>query len=143
MSGVEVLLLRFFCLYFDRQPALAAAHQVVAFATQLVNIEAENAKLRKESAQSVVAANRLAQEAWQANEDLKKEIAQLKTELALSKEAAAEKKKKEAAEGKALKDLLKNAERLLGMFGSTVLVAFGRFVDCMGLLLKLGVRRSC
>ena len=60
-----------------------------------MNLEAENAQLRKDLTERVQAANRLTEEAWQANEDLKKELAQVKEELAMTKEAEEQKKKEE------------------------------------------------
>ena len=52
-----------------------------------MKIEAENAQLRKDLTERVKAANKLTEEAWQANEDLKTELAQVKEELAKAKKA--------------------------------------------------------
>ena len=54
---------------------------VSEFADQFVKMEAENAQLRKELkaakalTERIEAANKLAEEAWQKNEDLEKELA--------------------------------------------------------------------
>ena len=58
-----------------------------SFANQFAELESENSQLRKELEVSGTAeerisnANRLAEEAWQQNEDLKKKLAEAKTEL--------------------------------------------------------------
>ena len=99
----------FICLFL--QPILSSARK---FAAQFVELEAENAQLRQELQLRVAAANKLTEEAWQANEDLKKELAQVKEELAKAKEAEEQKKKDEASASKALRHLLKAIETLLG-----------------------------
>ena len=81
-----------------------------------MKLEAENAQLHKETMEWVEAANKLAAEAWQANEDLRKELAQVKDELAKAKKAEEQKKKDEASASKALRHLLKAVESLLGKF---------------------------
>ena len=80
------------------QPVFSTARKVSDFATQFMKIEAENAQLRKDLAER----NKLTEEAWQANEDLKTELAQVKEELAKVKKAEEEKKKEEASADKAL-----------------------------------------
>ena len=62
-----------FVVLFFLQPIFSTARQVSDFATQFVKVEAENSQLRKDLTERVQAANRLTEEAWQANEDLKKE----------------------------------------------------------------------
>ena len=94
------------------QPVFSTARKVSDFATQFVKIEAENAQLRKDLAER----NKLTEEAWQANEDLKTELAQVKEELAQAKKAEEEKKKEEASAENALQRLLKGIESLLGKF---------------------------
>lgn len=96
------------------QPVVSTARKVSDFATQFVKIEAENAHLRKELTERVNAANKLTEEAWQANEDLKMELAQVKEELAKAKEAEEETKKGKASADKVLQCLLKGIESLLG-----------------------------
>ena len=101
------------------QPILSTARKVSDFATQFVKLEAENTQLRKDLAERVQAsqaANKLAEEAWQANEDLKKELAQVKEELAKSKKTEEQKKKEETSAKKTLQHLLKAVEALLGKF---------------------------
>ena len=57
------------------------------FADQFIKMEAENAWLRRElaaaksSTEQMEAANKLAAEAWQKNEDLTKELTNVKAEL--------------------------------------------------------------
>ena len=57
------------------------------FAEQFVKMEAENAQLRKDlaaakaSTDQAEASKKLAEEAWQKNEDLEKELATLKADL--------------------------------------------------------------
>ena len=76
------------------QAVFSAVHMVSDFANQFVKMEDENAQLRKKLAESktaaeqVGAANKLAEEAWQKNEDLMKELAQVKAELAEATKAA-------------------------------------------------------
>ena len=99
------------------QPFLSTVRKVSDYANQFVKLEAENTQLRKdltEQVQAKEAANRLAEEAWQANEDLKKELAEAKKELAKAKKAEEQKKKEEASASKALQRLLKAVEALLG-----------------------------
>ena len=87
------------------QPILSTARQVSDFAAQFVKLEAENTQLRKDLAewvQASQAANKVAQEAWQANEDLKKELAAVKKELAESKKAEEQKRKEETSAKKVL-----------------------------------------
>ena len=96
------------------QPILSTARKVSDFATQFVKLEAENAQLRKDLTERVQAANKLTEEAWQANEDLKTELAQVKEELAKSKKAEEQRTKEEASASKALQHLLKAVEALLG-----------------------------
>ena len=73
------------------QPIFAAVSAISSFANQFAELESENARLRKELEVSRTAeerisnANRLAEEAWQQNEDLKKKLAEAKTELEESK----------------------------------------------------------
>ena len=98
------------------QPVFSTARKVSDFATQFVKIEAENAELRKDLTERVQAANKLTEEAWQANEDLKAELAQVKEELAKAKKAEEQRKKEEASANKTLQRLLKAAEALLGKF---------------------------
>ena len=95
------------------QPILSSARK---FAAQFVELEAENAQLRQELQLRVAAANKLTEEAWQANEDVKKELAQAKEELAKAKKAEEQKKKEKASASKALRHLLKAVEALLGKF---------------------------
>ena len=104
----------FICLFL--QPILSTARKVSDFATQFVKLEAENTQLRKDLTERVEATNRLSEEAWQANEDLKKELAHVKEELAKAKKAEEQKKKEEASASKALHHLLKAIEALLGKF---------------------------
>ena len=94
------------------QPILSTARKVSDFATQFVKIEAENAQLRRDLSER----NRLTEEAWQANEDLKAELAQVKEELTKAKQAEEQRKEEEAAADKALQRLLKGVESLLGKF---------------------------
>ena len=94
------------------QPILSTARKVSDFATQFVKIEAENARLRRDLSER----NRLTEEAWQANEDLKAELAQVKEELAKANKAEEQRKKEEASADKALQHLLKGVESLLGKF---------------------------
>ena len=99
------------------QPIFSAIQKVSDFAAQSVKLEAENAQLRKdlaEKVQAAQAADKMAQEAWQANEDLKKELAAVKKELAESKKAEEQKREEEASAKKALQHLLKAVEALLG-----------------------------
>ena len=96
------------------QPILSTARQVSDFATQFVKLEAENAQLRKDLTERVEAANRLTEEAWQAHEDVKKELAQVKEELAKARKAKEQKKKEEASASKTLQHLVKAVEALLG-----------------------------
>ena len=96
------------------QPIFSTTRKVSDFATQFVKLEAENTQLHKGLTEWVQAANRLTEEAWQANEDLKKELAQVKEELAKAKKAEEQKKKEEASASKALQHLLKAFEALLG-----------------------------
>ena len=79
-------------------------------------LEAENTQLRKDLAERVQAANKMTEEAWQANEDLKTELAKVKEELAKAKKAEEQKKKEEASANKALQHLVKAIEALLGNF---------------------------
>ena len=95
------------------QPILSTARKVSDFATQFVKLEAENTQLRKDLTKRVQAANKLTEEAWQANEDLKTELAQVKEELTKAKKAEEQKKKEEAS---ASKHLLRAVEALLGKF---------------------------
>ena len=104
----------FHLLCFVLQPILSTARKVSDFATQFVKLEAENSQLRKDLTERVQAANKLTEEAWQANEDLKKELAQVKEELAKAKKAEEQKKKEEASASKALQHLVKAVEALLG-----------------------------
>ena len=62
----------------------------------------------------VEATNKLTEEAWQAHEDIKKELAQVKEELSKAKKAEELKKKEEASASKALQHLVKAVEGLLG-----------------------------
>ena len=94
------------------QPVLSTARKVTDFATQFVKIEAENAQLRRDLTER----NRLTEEAWQANEDLKAEHAQVKGDLAKAKKAEEQRKKEEASADKVLQHLLKGVESLLGKF---------------------------
>ena len=94
------------------QPIFSTARKVSDFATQFVKLETENIQLRKDLAER----NKLTEEAWQAHEDLKTELAQVKKELAEAKKAEEQKKKEEASASKALQHLLKAVEALLGKF---------------------------
>ena len=106
-------MLNFICfLLIILQPILSTARKVSDFATQFVKIEAENAQLRRDLSER----NRLTEEAWQANEDLKAELAQVKEELTKAKQAEEQRKEEEAAADKALQRLLKGVESLLGKF---------------------------
>ena len=99
------------------QLIFSTVQKVSNFATQFVKLEAENTQLRKDLAERVQAseaANKVAEEAWQADEDLKKELAQVKEELSKAKKAEEQKKKEEAAANKALQHLVKAVEALLG-----------------------------
>ena len=98
------------------QPVFSTARKVFDFATQFVKLEADNAQLRKDLMERVQAANKLTEEAWQANEDLKTELAQVKEELNKAKLAEKKRKKEEASADKALQRLLKGIESLLGKF---------------------------
>ena len=98
------------------QPVFSTARKVSDFATQFVKIEAENAQLRKDLTERVQAANKLTEEAWQANEDLKTGLAQVKEELAKAKKAEEQRKKEEASANKTLQHLLKAVEALFGKF---------------------------
>ena len=98
------------------QPVFSTARKVSDFATQFLKLEADNTLLRKDLTERVQAANKLTEEAWQANEDLKTEFAQVKEELAKAKKAEEQKKKEEASANKALQHLLKAVEALLGKF---------------------------
>ena len=101
------------------QPLLSALRTVSDYGNQFVRLEAENAQLRKdltEHIQAKEAANRLAEEAWQSNEDLKKELAEAKKELAKAKKTEEQKKKEDASATKALQRLMKAIETLLGQF---------------------------
>ena len=106
----------FICLFL--QPFLSSARK---FAAQFAELEAENARLREELQTRVAAANKLTEEAWEANEDLKKELAQAKEEIAKAKEAEEQKKKEEASADKALRHLLKAVEALLGKFSNLLI----------------------
>ena len=78
------ILFSVFALY---QPVFATVQMVFDFSEQFVRMEAENAQLRKELSAAKIAASQIehsqkvAEEAWQANEDLKKELAQVKDDL--------------------------------------------------------------
>ena len=103
------------------QPILSTARQVSDFAAQFVKLEAENARLRKDLAEGLAAADKLSSEAWQANEDLKKELEQVKGELSKVKKAEEQKKKEEASAQKALQHLLKAVEALLGKLSNLLI----------------------
>ena len=99
------------------QPIFSTVQRVSDFATQFVKLEAENAQLRKDlktENERVQGANKLAEEAWQANDDLKLELAQVKEELSKARKAEEQKKKEETAATKALQHLVKAVEALLG-----------------------------
>ena len=87
------------------------------FATQFTELELENARLRQELTVSGTAqeqigkANQLAEEAWQQNEDLKKELLEAKAEL--EKVTKLRDQEKSSAE-EAAKRLSKSIESLLG-----------------------------
>ena len=98
------------------QPIFSTARKVSDFATQFVKLEVENTQLRKDLAEGLQASNKLTEEAWQANEDLKTELSQVKEELAKTKKAEEQKKKEETSAKKALQHLLKAIEALLGKF---------------------------
>ena len=98
------------------QPIFSTVQKVSDFTTQFVKLEAENDQLRKDLAERVATANKLTEEAWQANEDLKMELAKVKEDLAKAKKAEEQKKKEEASANKALQHLLKSIEALLGNF---------------------------
>ena len=74
-------------MWISLQPIFAAVSTMSSFANQFAELESENARLRKELEVSRTAeerisnANRLAEEAWQQNEDQKKKLAEAKTEL--------------------------------------------------------------
>ena len=108
------------------QPILSTARQVSDFATQFLKLEAENAQLRKDLTERVEAANKLTEEAWQAHEDMKKELAQVKGELAKAKKAEEQKKKEESSTSKALQHLVKAVEGLLGELRICRFVCFVR-----------------
>ena len=113
VKGWLIRMLNFICfILIILQPILSTARKVSNFATQFVKIEAENTQLRKDLSER----NRLAEEAWQANEDLKAELAQVKEELNKAKQAEEQRKEEEAAADKALQCLLKGVESLLGKF---------------------------
>ena len=93
------------------------------FADQFVKMEAENAQLRKElmaakaSTEWIEAANKLAEEAWQKNEDLEKELAKVKAEL----EKEVELREKTKARAEMREDQLRQSiESLLGTLGRTL-----------------------
>ena len=99
------------------QPIFAAVSTMSSFANKFTELKSENARLRKELEVSRTAeerineANRLAEEAWQQNEDLKKKLTEAKTELEESKKLQ-EQEKSAAAE--MAKRLSKSIESLLG-----------------------------
>ena len=66
--------------------------------------------------EQVEAANKLTEEAWQAHEDMKKELEQVKEELSKARRAEEQRKKEETSAQKALQHLLKAVEVLLGKF---------------------------
>ena len=99
------------------QPIFTTVNMVNDFADQFVKMEAENAQLRKDlaatksSTEQVEAANKLAEEAWQKNKDLEKELAKVKVEL--EKELKSKEKAKSLDEKR--EDRLRNSvETLLG-----------------------------
>ena len=98
------------------------------FASQFTELESENARLRKELEVSGTAeerigkANQLAEEAWQQNEDLKKELSETKAKL---EEATKLREQEELAAEETAKRLLKSIESLLGeCFSSCLVFAF-------------------
>src|SRR3954464_852327 len=93
------------------------------FAKQFTKLELENGRLRQELAESGIAkeqvgkATKLAEEAWQENEDLKKELAEAKVELEMAKKL---REKEKTSAGKAAKRLSKLIESRLGKFQLTI-----------------------
>ena len=106
------------------------------FAAQFVELEAENARLHQElaaaksSAEQIETANKLATDAWQEAEDLKKELGQVKAKL------EEEERLKEEAQSQAEKredKLRKSIETLLGKSLRHLHPSF--LLDCYDLLL--------
>ena len=108
----------YFILGFNfLQPIFSAISTMSSFATRYTELELENTRLRQELAISVTAqeqigkANQLAEEAWQQNEDLKKELLEAKAEL---EKATKLREQEKAAAEEAAKRLSKSIESLLG-----------------------------
>ena len=93
------------------------------FAKRFTELELENDRLRQELAESGAAqeqigkATKLAEEAWQQNEDLKNELTEVKAEL---EEANKLRTQEKSSAKKAAKRLSKSIESLLGKFRFTV-----------------------
>ena len=115
----DIRVLRPYSCLFLCQPIFTAVNMVNNFADQFIKMEAENAQLRKDlaaaksSTEQVEAANRLAEEAWQKNEDLEKELAKVKAEP--EKEVTEKEKAKALAEEREER-LRESIESLLGKF---------------------------
>ena len=88
-----------------------------SFATQYTELELENTRLRQELAisgaaqEQICKAYQLAEEAWQQNEDLKKELLEVKAE---SEKATKLREQEKIAAEEAAKRLSKSIESLLG-----------------------------
>ena len=109
------------------------------FATQFAELELENNRLRQELTVSGTAqeqigkANQLAEEAWQQNEDLKKELLEAKVEL---EEATKLRDQEKSSAEEAAKRLSKSIESLLGE--RCFVASFLRLADeCMVIFLSL------
>ena len=108
----------YFILGFNfLQPIFSAISTMSSFATRYTELELENNRLHQELAISIIAqeqigkANQLAEEAWQQNEDLKKELLEAKAEL---EKATKLREQEKAAAEEAAKRLSKSIESLLG-----------------------------
>ena len=100
-----------------------------SFASQFAEIESENARLRKElevsrtAQERISKATQLAEEAWQQNEDLKKELLGTKTKL---EEATKLREQEKLAAEEAAKRLSKSIESLPGECFSSCLFCIRR-----------------
>ena len=107
----------FYFTFVLHQPVFATAQMVSDFAEQFVKMEAENAQLLKDlaaakaSTEQAEASRKMAEEAWQKNEDLEKELAAVKADL--DKEVKLRETMKAQVE-KRENQLRKSIESLLG-----------------------------
>ena len=112
-------------LFWHLQPIFAAISTMSTFASQFAELESENARLRKElevsgtAQEQIGKANQLAEEAWQQNEDLKKELSETKAKL---EEAMKLREQEKLADEETAKQLSKSIESHLGECFSSCLV---------------------